>query len=95
MANGTPVDQGFRNLIRELYEVADLYRVKTHEMIREIRPLLEPRCQLSLEIIFTLYLMVFERIDIEDGTFTAEELNPTPEEIKERVWQVIVGFEAE
>jgi hypothetical protein len=39
--------------------------------------------------------MVFERIDLENGTFTTEELNPTPEEIKERVWQVIAGFEAE
>ncbi|HEX7585837.1 MAG TPA: squalene/phytoene synthase family protein [Prolixibacteraceae bacterium] len=94
MAKEMPVDQGFRNLIRELYKVVGYYRLKTYEMIREIRPLLEPRCQLSLEIIFTLYLMVFERIDIENGTFTAEELNPTPEEIKERIWQVIVRFEA-
>ena len=94
MAKGMPVDQGFRNMIRELYKVASYYRLKTYEMIREIRPLLEPRCQLSLEIIFTLYLMIFERIDIEEGTFTSEELNPTPEEIKERVWQVIDGFEA-
>lgn len=89
-----PVDQGFRNLIHELYEVADFYRVKTSEMIQEIRSFVEPRGQLSLEIIFALYLMVFERIDIEDGTFTSEELNPTPQEIKERVGQVIVGFEA-
>lgn len=62
-------------------------------MIQEIRPFVEPRCQLSLEIIFTLYLMVFERIDIENGNFSTKELNPTPEEIKERVWHVIVGFE--
>lgn len=95
MAKGTPVDQGFRNLVRELYKVAGYYRLKTYKMIREIRPLLEPRCQLSLEIIFALYLMVFERIDIENGTFTTTELNPTWQEIKERVWQVIIGFEAE
>jgi phytoene/squalene synthetase len=94
MAQGMPVDQGFRNMISELYKVADIYRLKTYEMIQEIKPLVEPRGQLSLEIIFALYLMVFERIDIENGTFTTEELNPTPEEIKERVWQVIVGFEA-
>jgi len=64
-------------------------------MIQEIRPLVEPRGQLSLEIIFALYLMVFERINIENGTFTSLELNPTSEEIKERVWKVITGFEAE
>ena len=72
--------------------MADFYRVKTYEMIQEIRPFVEPRGQLSLEIIFTLYLMVFERINIENGTFTSLELNPTPEEIRERVWQVIAGF---
>jgi phytoene/squalene synthetase len=95
MAKGQPVDQGFRSLIRELYEVADFYRLKTYEMIQEIRPFVEPRGQLSLEIIFALYLMVFERIDIENGSFTSKELNPTWQEIKERVGQVIERFEAE
>ncbi len=95
MGKGGQITDGFRNLIGELYEVADVYRLHTYEMIREIKPFIEPRGQLSLEIIFALYLMVFERIDIENGTFTAKELNPTPEEIKERVWQVIERFEAE
>jgi phytoene/squalene synthetase len=95
MAQGAPIANGFRELIRELYHTADEYRIETYRMIQEIRPTLETRCQLSLEIIFALYLMVFERIDIENGTFTSKELNPTPEEIKERVWQTIVGFEAE
>ena len=95
MAKGMPVDRGFRNLIRELYEVADYYRLKTYEMIQEIKPFVEPRGQLSLEIIFALYLMVFERIDIEKGSFTTKELNPIWQEIKERVGQVIERFEAE
>jgi phytoene/squalene synthetase len=95
MAQGEPVSGGFRCLIHELYKVADLYRVKTYEMIQEIRSFVEPRGQLSLEIIFALYLMVFERIDIKQGTFTTQELNPTWQEIKERVGQVIERFEAE
>lgn len=94
MAQGAPITEGFREMIRELYKVADVYRCETYEMIQEIRPFLEPRCQLSLEIIFTLYLMVFERIDIEKGGFTTRELNPTPQEIKERVWRTILEFEA-
>jgi len=93
MATGSTITPGFRNMIRELYVVADEYRKKTLEMIRIIQPQLEPRSQLSLEIIFDLYLMVFERIDIEKGTFTTGELNPTPEEIKERVREVIIRFE--
>ena len=93
MANGSKIIPGFRELIHELYTVADAYRIKTVEVMQEIMPKLEPRNRLSLEIIFDLYLMVFERIDIENGTFTTEELNPTPEEIKERVRKVIEEFE--
>ena len=77
-AEGKPVNEGFRNLIRQYYFLADEYRIKTYDVIKEIKPLLEPRYQLSLEIIFDLYLMVFERIDPENGTFETERLTPTP-----------------
>jgi phytoene/squalene synthetase len=92
IANGGEVSTGFRLLIRELYLVADEYRIKTNEIMQQIMPLLEPRNQLSLVIIFDLYLMVFERIDIDNGTFTTEELNPTATEIKQRVLQAIENF---
>lgn len=59
MAKGGQITDGFRSLIRDLYEVADFYRLKTYEMIQEIRPFVEPRGQLSLEIIFALYLIGF------------------------------------
>lgn len=91
-AEGKPVNLDFRNLIKYYYTLADEYRLKTFEIIKEIRPLLEPRYQLSLEIIFDLYLMVFERIDPVNGSFTTEDLNPTPEETKERVLNVIMNF---
>jgi phytoene/squalene synthetase len=91
-ANGKTVDKKFRNLIGHYYKLADEYRIKTSYIIKEISPLLEPRYQLSLEIIFNLYLMVFERIDIDKGTFTTEELNPTPEETRERVYKTIMDF---
>jgi len=55
---------------------------------------LEPASQLSLEIIFDLYLMVFERIDVDKGKFTTKELNPTPKEIRERVRKAIIKFES-
>ena len=91
-ADGKPVDKKFRNLIEHYYKLADEYRIKTEDVIKEISPLLEPRYQLSLEIIFNLYLMVFERIDIERGKFTTEELNPTPEETRERVHRTIMEW---
>lgn len=94
MAHGGKVLSGFRSMIREYYDLANHYRMKTYDMIREITPLLEPRYQLSLEIIFNLYLMVFERINVEGGTFSREELNPTASEIRERVYQTISCFKA-
>jgi len=93
MAQGGEITPGFRRMIGELYAVADEYRQKTLAIMQEINPLLEPSSRLSLEIIFELYLMVFERINIESGTFTTGELNPTPAEIKGRVWKVIGEFE--
>jgi phytoene/squalene synthetase len=92
-AEGRPVNNDFRNLIKYYYNLADEYRFKTYEIIKEIKPLLEPRYQLSLEVIFNLYLMIFERIDIQKSTFTTEELNPTPEETKERVYKTIMKFQ--
>jgi phytoene/squalene synthetase len=91
-ANGKPVNYNFRNLVKHYYLLADEYRRQTYDIIREIRPLLEPRYQLSLEIIFDLYLMVFERIDLKNGKFTTEELNPTSEETRERVYNTIINF---
>jgi phytoene/squalene synthetase len=94
-AGGKPVDNNFRNLIKHYYLLADEYRLKTYDIIKKISPLLEPRYQLSLMIIFDLYLMVFERIDLKNGKFTTEELNPTPEETRERVFNTISNFNSD
>ncbi|MBI5009857.1 MAG: hypothetical protein HZB98_09490 [Bacteroidia bacterium] len=74
------------------YSLAEEYMFKTRDVLEKIKPLLEPRYQLSLEIIFDLYLMVFERIDLKNGQFSTEELNPKPEETKERVYRKIISF---
>jgi phytoene/squalene synthetase len=92
-AQGRPVNDDFRNLIAHYYRVADDYREKTYQIIKQVKPGLEPRYQLSLDIIFNLYLMVFERIDLKKGQFTTEEMNPTTEETRERVRRVIMDFE--
>jgi len=92
IALGAPVPEGFRNLIREYRTLADDYRKQTREVIKRIGPALEPRYRLSLELIFNLYDMVFERINVDKGTFTTYELNPTPEETKQRVWDTINKF---
>ena len=89
IALGAPVTDNFREMMREFYRITDGYRISTLRVINEVCPLLEPRYRLSLEIIFDLYMMVFERIDPDKGSFSTEELNPTPEETRERVRLVI------
>jgi phytoene/squalene synthetase len=90
MAHGAPLTPGFRNMMHEYLMIADRYRIDTLRIMDDICPKMEPRYRLSLEIIFELYMMVFERIDPEHGTFIAEELNPTPAETRERVRGVIL-----
>ncbi len=90
IANGAPITNGFRDMIREYYKITDGYRLSTLKVIDEVCPLLEPRYRLSLEVIFELYMMVFERINPDSGTFSTEELNPTPAETRERVRRVIL-----
>jgi phytoene synthase len=91
IARGEKIPDGFREMMRTYLGIADEYRLKTYNCISGIWPFLEPRYQLSLEIIFELYLMVFERIDIENGNFTSAELNPTPAESAERVLKTIMN----
>jgi len=92
MATGGEISKGFRAMIRELYNKADEYRLQTLRKIDEIKSMLDYNSQLSLEIIFSLYTMVFERIDVENGLFTTEELNPTSAEIKSKVYEIIKTF---
>jgi phytoene/squalene synthetase len=91
-AEGRPVNEGFRNMIRQYCNLAEEYKLMTSDILKKIKPLLEPRYQLSLEIIFDLYIMVFEKIDILESRFTTEELNPTTDETRERVRSKILNF---
>jgi hypothetical protein len=90
--HGAPVLPGFRQMMRAYWLLADEYRIRTYETIQEIRPFLEPKYRLSLDIIFNLYLMVFERINVEHGSFSTMELNPCVGEVKNRVYQTILNF---
>jgi phytoene/squalene synthetase len=92
MARGAEIKPGFRKMIREYCVHAEKYRDQTYQVIQDIWPMLEPRYRLSLLIIFNLYLMVFERIDTDNGNFTTAELNPTPEEVRIRVQETIRDF---
>ncbi|MCD4731476.1 MAG: squalene/phytoene synthase family protein, partial [Bacteroidales bacterium] len=88
MSNGTPITTNFRKVIAEYVVQAEHYRLETEKVIENITPFLSQHYLLSLKIIYNLYLQVYNRIDIEKGTFTTQELNPTSEEIKKKVIQI-------
>jgi phytoene/squalene synthetase len=92
MATGKDIHPGFRKMIRSYYDLAGTYRAQTLETIDKIHDQLEPEGQLSLDIIFNLYDMVYQRIDPEHGNFSTEDLNPTSDEMKASVAKTIQNF---
>jgi len=87
------VHDSFRGLAGEFYNLAGIYRQKTLDIIKEIGPQVDNWFRISLEIIFALYQMVYERIDVSRGMLTTEELTPAPAQTRERVYETIMRFE--
>jgi len=92
IADGGEIPPGFRNLMKEYYNLADFYRRETKQMIEKIGFYLEPRYTLSLVIVYKLYLQIFERIDVSHGNFTSAELTPSPKEIQKRLNRIIASY---
>lgn len=88
IANGGPVSSSFREVIREYHGLARHYSEKTIQEIKNLSPRLNGGNLFSLHLIYHLYKHVFDRIDIEEGSFTARELNPTPQEIRSMVLEL-------
>jgi hypothetical protein len=91
IAQGGPVPDSFRRVIGEYYNRAQHYGLQTIKELQILENKLDGQYLLSLHIIYHLYKMVFDRIDIEHGNFTSQELNPTPQEIKEKVLEVAIA----
>lgn len=92
IAHGAPVTDAFRSVIGEYYELAGKYQEQTLQQLENLSTKLDDRYLLSLHLIYNLYKMVFDRIDVKNGLFTHEELNPTPLEIKEKVFELVSGW---
>jgi phytoene/squalene synthetase len=94
IASGGKINPGFRNLMEKYYNYAEYYRRKARLTLDKISADLESRAQLSLEIIYSLYLQIFERIDVLNGTFSTAELCPLPEEVQNRIKLTVSSFES-
>jgi phytoene/squalene synthetase len=87
------LSRSFRNLMAQYQGLAEYYRRKARMTIDPILPHLKTRYQLSLEVIYSLYLQIFERIDPQAGSFRMSELNPMPGEIQDRIDHTIAVFQ--
>jgi len=92
IANGAPVTESFRQVIGEYHKQARIYQDQTLQELKKQSTKLSERYLLSLHMIYSLYEMVFDRIDINNGHFTTKELNPTAQEIREKVLEVASNF---
>jgi len=94
IAVGNEINTGFRNLMEKYYALTEDYIHKSRRTIDKIGDHLQPRYRLSLEIVYNLYLLIFERIDVPNGKFTTRELTPSPEDVKNRIDLTISSFES-
>ena len=87
------ISDNFRQMIAKYFSITEYYRNKARDTIDQICPLIDKRYQLSLELIYHLYLQIFNKIDPVNGKFTSEELNPTESEIQSRINLTINSFQ--
>jgi len=88
IANGSPLPPSFRNVIAEYRDLARKYEKETLQEIEKLSGILDGRNLFSLHLIYHLYKQVYKRIDVEQGSFTSQELNPTPQENREAVLEL-------
>ena len=88
IAMGASISDAFRNVLREYYNKARIYGEQTLSELENLASGLNNRYLLSLHIIYHLYKQIFDRIDIDQGSFTSAELKPGPWEIKEKVLEI-------
>jgi phytoene/squalene synthetase len=92
IAHGAAVSASFRSVIADYYQLAQKYQEQTLRQLENLSTKLGDRYLLSLHLIYKLYKMVFDRIDVKNGHFTSEELNPTPQEIKAKVVELALNW---
>ncbi len=92
IAHGGRIGEKFRRLMRSYHYIGGYYRAKARRTMDTVSRQLTPRYQLSLEMIYQLYLQIYERIDPDHGLFTGQELNPSPDEIDDRIQRTLDSF---
>ena len=89
------ISPNLRALFGRYRILADYYRRQSRQVLDRLPRSVAPRYRLSLEVIYGLYSLVFERIDPVSGSFSGKELTPSADEIRERLQSIITAFKAD
>jgi len=72
---------------------AEHYRIRSRRNLDRLAPYLEPRYRLSLELIYTLYLQIFERLRSGGHHFMETEVMPASNDVQMRIDDAIQRFQ--
>lgn len=85
IAKSEQLSPNFLRLIKFYRSAGEFYREKAYRIVKSMQPILSPSSQLSLEVIYDLYLQIFERIQPSTREFSISGLNPDPDQVQERL----------
>ncbi|MGH8015068.1 MAG: squalene/phytoene synthase family protein [Candidatus Zixiibacteriota bacterium] len=86
------LDERVAKLFSEYKKIAGYYQAKARETFKCLLPKLEPKYQLSLQIIYALYSLLFEKIDPYNQSFSETDLNLSPSEVQKRIKLTVAAF---
>jgi phytoene synthase len=92
IAAGGHINLEFRSLITKYCRLIEYYRRRARLAIDKTSAYLEPRYALSLEIIYSLYLQIYERIVSSNGSYATSELSPSVEDVADRTKLTVSSF---
>ena len=93
-AEGGPFPDRLRDLVGRYRSIADGYRIRSRATLDDLAKIIEPRYQLSLEVIYGLYHLVFERIDPRGKSLSTDEFTPAADAIRSRLESIVEQFKA-
>ncbi len=81
-----------RGLMSTYHRIAGEYQQRARKTVDRTLPMLAPRYQLSLELIYSLYSQIYAQIDPVAGSFTTAATHPAPEAVESRIHLTINKF---
>lgn len=89
VGEGGPLAPAFRSLLHRYHGIAGYYGAKARRALDRVLPRLQPAYQVSLELVYGLYMQIYQRLDPDAGQFTAAETHPATAELHARILAIL------